>query len=99
MAGDTPKKEKKDKKRKSEAAEVDTAPPVAPEVVPPEEGTASAEAMVMEVDGQRAEKKAKKEKKEKAGRKSLGGADDGDEDKKVGFSSILRQCQSEQISG
>jgi hypothetical protein len=64
------KKEKKDKKRKSEAADVtmDTETPVKPEVVPPAEGTASAEAVAMEVDGEKAAKKAKKEK-----RKSVGG--------------------------
>ena len=64
------KKEKKDKKRKSEAADVtmDTETPIKPEVVPPAEGTASAEAVAMEVDGEKAAKKAKKEK-----RKSVGG--------------------------
>jgi len=71
MSGDTPKKEKKekkDKKRKSEAADLATEEPVKPEVVPPAEGTASAEAVAMEVDGEKAAKKAKKEK-----RKSVGG--------------------------
>lgn len=74
----TPKKEKKDKKRKSEAADTS----IAPEPVAPEEGTASAEAVIMEVDGDRALKKQKKEKKEK--RKSLA-ADGAEEveDKKV----------------
>ena len=82
MSEAPPKKEKKDKKRKSDAAALD-APPVAPEPVAPVPGSASAEAVVMEVDGheaERADKKAKKEKKEK--RKSLGG-DDGEEEKKV----------------
>ena len=71
MSGDTPKKEKKekkDKKRKSEVADLATEEPVKPEVVPPAEGTASAEAVAMEVDGEKAAKKAKKEK-----RKSVGG--------------------------
>lgn len=74
----TPKKEKKDKKRKSEAADTS----IAPEPVAAEEGTASAEAVIMEVDGDRALKKQKKEKKEK--RKSLA-ADGAEEveDKKV----------------
>ena len=70
--GDTPKKEKKekkDKKRKSEAADLGSDTPIKPEVVPPAEGTASAEAVVMEVDAEKAAKKAKKEK-----RKSVGGA-------------------------
>lgn len=67
MSSETPaKKEKKDKKRKSEAAEL----PVEPVAVPPAEGTASAEAVAMEVDGEQAVKKSKKDKKEK--RKSLG---------------------------
>lgn len=70
--GDTPKKEKKekkDKKRKSEAADVSMSEtPVKPEAVAPVEGTASAEAVHMEVDGEKAAKKAKKEK-----RKSVGG--------------------------
>ena len=61
------KKEKKDKKRKSEAADVSETP-IKPEVVPPAEGTASAEAVAMEVDGEKAAKRAKKEK-----RKSVGG--------------------------
>ncbi|KIR60108.1 H/ACA ribonucleoprotein complex subunit 2 [Cryptococcus bacillisporus CA1873] len=76
----TPKKEKKDKKRKSEAADTS----IAPEPVAPEEGTASAEAVIMEVDGDRALKKQKKEKKEK--RKSLAadGAEEA-EDKKAEF--------------
>jgi hypothetical protein len=71
MSGDTPKKEKKekkDKKRKSEAADLATEEPIKPEVVPPAEGTASAEAVAMEVDGEKAAKKAKKDK-----RKSVGG--------------------------
>ena len=59
------KKEKKDKKRKSEAADIT---PIAPEA-----GSASAEAVVAEVDGDKALKKQKKEK-----RKSL--AADGAED-------------------
>jgi hypothetical protein len=69
--GDTPKKEKKekkDKKRKSEAADLATEEPIKPEVVPAVEGSASAEAVAMEVDGEKAAKKAKKEK-----RKSVGG--------------------------
>lgn len=68
--GDTPKKEKKDKKdkkRKSEVADLGEEP-VKPEVVPAVEGSASAEAVAMEVDGEKAAKKAKKEK-----RKSVGG--------------------------
>ncbi|CAD6566495.1 MAG: snoRNA-binding protein [Tremellales sp. Tagirdzhanova-0007] len=68
MSEVTPKKEKKEKKRKSEAA-------VEPDVVPPEQGSASAEAVMMEVDGEKAVKKSKKEK-----RKSLGG--DGEEEEK-----------------
>ncbi|WVN86925.1 uncharacterized protein L203_102100 [Cryptococcus depauperatus CBS 7841] len=77
MAPDsTPKKEKKDKKRKSEVAEIVP--------VPAEEGTASAEAVAIEVDGEKALKKQKKEKKEK--RKSLAaeGAEE-QEDKKTEF--------------
>ncbi|OCF37128.1 H/ACA ribonucleoprotein complex subunit 2 [Kwoniella heveanensis CBS 569] len=77
----TPKKEKKDKKRKSEAA--DLAP------IPAAEGTASAEAVAMEVDGDKALKKQKKEKKEK--RKSLAAAEGAEgeaeaDDKKGEFS-------------
>jgi H/ACA ribonucleoprotein complex subunit 2 len=71
MAEGTPrkeKKEKKDKKRKSEAADLSTETPVKPEAVAPAEGTASAEAVAMEVDGEKAAKKAKKEK-----RKSVAG--------------------------
>lgn len=70
--GDTPKKEKKekkDKKRKSEAADLGSDEPIKPEVVPPAEGTASAEAVIMDVDAEKAAKKAKKDK-----RKSVGGA-------------------------
>jgi hypothetical protein len=68
----TPKKEKKDKKRKSlAAADLEDAGAVTPVAVPPAEGTASAEAVLMEVDGEKAAKKAKKDKKEK--RKSVGG--------------------------
>lgn len=80
----TPKKEKKDKKRKSEVADTS----IAPEPVAPEEGTASAEAVAMEVDGDRALKKQKKEKKEK--RKSLAaeGAEEV-EDKKVCYFPLL----------
>ncbi|WVF68595.1 hypothetical protein IAT40_003364 [Kwoniella sp. CBS 6097] len=79
----TPKKEKKDKKRKSEAA--DLAP------IPAAEGTASAEAVAMEVDGDKALKKQKKEKKEK--RKSLAAAEgaevaEGDADEKKGEFSV-----------
>ena len=77
------KKEKKDKKRKSEAADVtmDTETPIKPEVVPPAEGTASADAVAMEVDGEKAAKKAKKEK-----RKSVGGDVAAEEqDAKVSF--------------
>lgn len=82
----TPKKEKKDKKRKSEVADTS----IAPEPVAPEEGTASAEAVAMEVDGDRALKKQKKEKKEK--RKSLAaeGAEEV-EDKKVCTSRFASQ--------
>ncbi|WRT69544.1 uncharacterized protein IL334_006531 [Kwoniella shivajii] len=79
----TPKKEKKDKKRKSEAA--DGAIP--PQPIPPAEGTASAEAVAMEVDGEKALKKQKKEKKEK--RKSLAAGEgemEVDDDKKGEFS-------------
>jgi len=68
MSETIPKKEKKEKKRKSEAA-------VEPIPVPPEEGTASAEVLMMEVDGEKALKKSKKEK-----RKSTGG--EGGEDEK-----------------
>jgi hypothetical protein len=81
------KKEKKDKKRKSEAADVtmDTETPIKPEVVPPAEGTASAEAVAMEVDGEKAAKKAKKEK-----RKSVGGDVAAEEqDAKVSFWSLV----------
>jgi H/ACA ribonucleoprotein complex subunit 2 len=68
----TPKKEKKDKKRKSlAAADLEDAGAVTPVAIPPAEGTASAEAVLMEVDGEKAAKKAKKDKKEK--RKSVGG--------------------------
>ena len=70
------KKEKKDKKRKSDAAGV---APVEPEAVAPAEGTASAEAVIMEVDGEKAAKKAKKEKKEK--RKSVAGGAEEEEGK------------------
>jgi H/ACA ribonucleoprotein complex subunit 2 len=79
----TPKKEKKDKKRKSEAAELSTAADgaVTPVAVPPPVGTASAEAVVMEVEGEKAAKKAKKDKKDK--RKSLGGDAAEGEEKKV----------------
>lgn len=82
----TPKKQKKDKKRKSEVADTS----IAPEPVAPEEGTASAEAVAMEVDGDRALKKQKKEKKEK--RKSLAaeGAEEV-EDKKVCTSRFASQ--------
>ena len=69
----TPKKEKKDKKRKSDVAEL------AP--VPPPADSASAEALAMEVDGEKSAKKAKKEKKEK--RKSLAADAEDGEDKKV----------------
>jgi hypothetical protein len=71
-AAEAPKKEKKDKKRKSEAAAGATEEAVAPVAVAPPEGSASAEAVAMEVDGEQATKKAKKEKKEKS-RKSVGG--------------------------
>ncbi|ORY34866.1 50S ribosomal protein L30e-like protein [Naematelia encephala] len=77
MSEVTPKKEKKDKKRKSDAAEL------AP--IPPAEGTASAEAVVMEVDGDKAAKKAKKDKKDKEKRKSVGGKEEEDGDKKSEF--------------
>lgn len=87
MSGDTPKKEKKekkDKKRKSEVADLATEEPVKPEVVPPAEGTASAEAVAMEVDGEKAAKKAKKEK-----RKSVGGDVAAEEqDAKVSYGSF-----------
>ncbi|WWD20151.1 hypothetical protein CI109_104627 [Kwoniella shandongensis] len=76
----TPKKEKKDKKRKSEVA--DLAP------VPPAEGTASAEAVAMEVDGDKALKKQKKEKKEKRKSLAVGEGEDATEaadDKKSEF--------------
>lgn len=80
----TPKKEKKDKKRKSEVADTS----IAPEPVAPEEGTASAEAVAMEVDGDRALKKQKKEKKEK--RKSLAAEGTEEvEDKKVCYFPLL----------
>lgn len=77
------------KKRKSDAAGLDTA--VAPEAVPAVEGTVSAEAVVAEVDADKAAKKAKKEK-----RKSLAGTTDeavdaGDKEKKV---SALAACGS-----
>ena len=86
MSEATPKKEKKDKKRKSDAADL----PVQPDVVPPEQGSASAEAVTMEVDGQASAKKVKKEKKEK--RKSLAG--EGEEvDKKVGDRSPIETTQ------
>jgi len=81
------KKEKKDKKRKSEAADVtmETETPIKPEVVPPAEGTASAEAVAMELDGEKAAKKAKKEK-----RKSVGGDVAAEEqDAKVSFWSLV----------
>jgi H/ACA ribonucleoprotein complex subunit 2 len=84
------KKEKKDKKRKSEAADVtmDTETPIKPEVVPPAEGTASAEAVAMEVDGEKAAKKAKKEK-----RKSVGGDVAAEEqDAKVSFIVLVCGC-------
>jgi len=85
------KKEKKDKKRKSEAADVtmDSETPIKPEVVPPAEGTASAEAVAMEVDGEKAAKKAKKEK-----RKSVGGDVAAEEqDAKVGLCSFRMSGQ------
>ncbi|KAL7424870.1 snoRNA-binding protein [Cryptotrichosporon argae] len=66
MTKDAALKEEKKKKRKSEAAGLDAAP-VEPEAVRPPAGSASAEAVVSEVDGDKAAKKAKKEK-----RKSLG---------------------------
>ncbi|WWC65725.1 uncharacterized protein I303_108347 [Kwoniella dejecticola CBS 10117] len=78
----TPKKEKKDKKRKSEAADL----PVQPEAIPPAEGTASAEAVAMEVDGEKALKKQKKEKKEKRKSSAAGEAADDEDDKKGEFS-------------
>jgi H/ACA ribonucleoprotein complex subunit 2 len=85
MSEVTPKKEKKDKKRKSEAA-------VEPEAIAPVEGSASAEAVAMEVDGDKAAKKAKKDKKEK--RKSIAGEGEDADDKKVShylpFKSVLR---------
>ncbi|WWC92950.1 uncharacterized protein L201_007913 [Kwoniella dendrophila CBS 6074] len=71
----TPKKEKKDKKRKSDAAEL--------AAIPPTEGTASAEAVAMEVDGDKSLKKQKKEKKEK--RKSLAAGEAEEDDKKGEF--------------
>ena len=90
MSDPVQKKEKKDKKRKSEVAagDVSMASAVAPEPVPPPAGTASAEAVVMEVDGEKAAKKAKKEKKEKRKSTAALGADesvvvDGQGDAKV----------------
>lgn len=57
------------KKRKSEAIE-GGGEAVEPVAIPPAEGTASAEAVVAEVENKDAEKAAKKAKKEK--RKSVG---------------------------
>jgi hypothetical protein len=92
MSGDTPKKEKKekkDKKRKSEAADLATEEPIKPEVVPPAAGTASAEAVAMEVDGEKAAKKAKKDK-----RKSVGGDVAAEEqDAKVSYGPCDVVCQ------
>lgn len=81
MSEITPKKEKKDKKRKSEAAVAEIAP------IAPEPGTASAEAVALEVDGEQALKKQKKEKKEK--RKSVA-ADGAEEDSKVHRSTLSK---------
>ena len=82
MSEATAKKEKKEKKRKSEAG-------IEPAVIAPEQGSASAEAVMMEVDGEKAVKKSKKEKKEK--RKSLGVDGEGEEkDKKVSHSTFFQ---------
>ncbi|WWD04301.1 hypothetical protein V865_002370 [Kwoniella europaea PYCC6329] len=80
----TPKKEKKDKKRKSDAADLSAS--IKPQAVPPAEGTASAEAVAMEVDGEKALKKQKKEKKEKRKSLAAGEGEGEEEDKKAEFS-------------
>lgn len=78
MSDPAVKKEKKDKKRKSLAVEdgattADGA--IKPVPVPPAEGTVSAEAVEMEVDADKAAKKARKEEKKK--RKSLAADESG----------------------